>query len=117
MVIWISISKMSNIYCIHSFETKRLGRYFSNLFYMLSLTTGTVEVVPLYTPLLPYTPQCLCHTQTYSDKGRPTQGRCHLQMLGNGARLEWYTLNMLLSNKYNISMYFMNHYTMPTDDR
>ena len=55
---------------------------------MLSLTMGTVEVVPLYTPLLPYTPQCLCHTQTYSDKGRPTQGRCHLQTLGNEARLE-----------------------------
>ena len=61
----------------------------SNLFCMLSLTMGTVEVVRLYTPLLPYTPQCLCHTRTYSDKGRPTQGRCHLQSLGNGARLEW----------------------------
>ena len=62
--------------------------YFTNLSCMLSLTMGTVEVVPLYTPLLPYTPQCLCHTQTYSDKGRPTQGRCHLQTLGNGARLD-----------------------------
>ena len=54
---------------------------------------GTVEVVPLYTPLLPYTPQCLCHTQTYSDKGRPTQGRCHLQTLGNGAQLKRYILS------------------------
>ena len=65
-----------------------LCMYFPNLFYMLSLTMGTVVVVLLYTPLLPYTPQCLCHTQMYSDKGRPTQGRCHLQTLGNGARLE-----------------------------
>ena len=62
--------------------------YYLNLFCMLSLTMGTVEVFLLYTPLLPYTPQCLCHTQTYSDKGRPTQGRCHLETLGNGAQLQ-----------------------------